>query len=456
MHPPFPVAHHPPLFLILAIVFAGCLSPERQVTPPPSPLAFQELVQPLAQRRGLPVKEEIRINLQAAHGAPGIVGEFSGATPIAEIERAYKSLGLLADNARLGHAFGEYRRISRLIDYDRTTGEVSLGPEAYRLGAPLEKANPRAARELPVALGIALALQDQHFNWRERVSSMAREDRHAAFLALAGGDAALTALSVNTGEDSANQPAAKLLLSAQIAAEIDKLAAALPNYLRRQLTLPYRAGSQFVYWAFKARGSVGVNGLYAEPPLTTSEILHPEKYFIEHAAPLRFFPAALLRRFKDAPIVDRSLGEDCIAGLLSGAHEEKSAEATAAGWRGDQLLAFRDGVNLSTVWFSSWKSENQAQEFLRDYRMVIEARHGVRFGFASAPKNALWIASARDRRGWLLQNHGSVVLLVSAASAGRLVELANDAWLDLEIDTETMELPLDWAKLSRQWSVASR
>jgi hypothetical protein len=103
-----------------------------------------------------------------------------------------------------------------------------------------------------------------------------------------------------------------------------------------------------------------------------------------------------------------------------------------------------------------WATESQAREFLQAFRKVIESRHGVRFGFASAPKNAPSIASVGDMRGWLLQNRGSVVLLVSAAPASRLADLANDAWLDLEIDKEPMELPLDWAKRPRQMSLTSR
>ncbi|MGE5215641.1 MAG: hypothetical protein ACM3SP_01415 [Chloroflexota bacterium] len=442
------------LLILLTIALPGCFSPESSAVPMPSVSAFRDLVQALAQSRGLPVAKEIRLNRKEINGAASLESAFSSPVPIPDLERAYKSVGLLANDAQLGKAWGEYRHILRLIDYNSATATLSLAPGAARLGAPLERANPRAARELPVALGIALALQEQQFNWRERIRSMASEDRRAAFYALTGGDAALAAISLVSSKTTSS--AAILTASAQIAAEVDKLAAALPGYMRRQLTLPYRAGSQFIYWAYKARGWPGVNALYVNPPVSTAEILHPEKYFLQHAAPLRYFPAALLRRYKEIPNLEQSLGEDAVAASLASAHPEKSADATASGWRGDRLFAFRDGANLTTAWFSSWSTENQAREFLQAYRAVLEHRHAIRFNFSPAPKNAPWIASGGDQRGWLLQNRGTVVLLISAAPAGRLIDLANDAWLDLEIEKETMDLPFDLGKRSRQLSLVSR
>jgi hypothetical protein len=451
-----PATSYYSLLTFLIVILTGCVSPDSTVVRPTAPLDFQELVKALAQWRGLPVKKEIRLNWQTGNGTPSVQSDSLSIAPTAELERAYKSIGLVANDAPFGPLLSECERLSRLIFYDRMTGVVSLAPDAARLGVPLDKVNTSAARDLPPALAVAMALQEQHFDWRERVESTTSADRRSAFRALAGGDAALAVLSLGQGKDRIDQPARELTLSFQIAAEINKLAASLPDYLRRELTLPYRAGSTFAFWAFKARGWQGVNALYANPPLSTAEILHPENYFIQRTAPLRFFPAALLRRFKGNPSVEQSLGEDAVAGLLAGAHTEKFAEEAAAGWRGDRLWAFRDGADLTTVWLSSWATETHAREFLQAYRKVIESRHGVRFSFTSAPKNAPSIASLGDRRGWLLQNRGSEVLLVSAATASRLADLANDAWLDLEIDKEPMDLPFDWAKRPRQMSLTRR
>jgi hypothetical protein len=67
--------------------------------------------------------------------------------------------------------------------------------------------------------------------------------------------------------------------------------------LRQKLTFPFREGSQFVFWALRAKGWPGVDALYGNPPISAAEILHPERYFLLREAPLRFFPAALLGKF---------------------------------------------------------------------------------------------------------------------------------------------------------------
>ncbi len=266
-----------------------------------------------------------------------------------------------------------------------------------QVGAPLAILNAPKDREFAPVLAIVQALQEQHFHWRATIDKVALEDRRSAFRALATGDAALTLLTIGMrGEDLKLLPA-QFGVATQIAGEIDKLAASLPDFLRRQLTFPYRHGSQFVYWAFKSKGWEGVDGLYANPPLSTSEILHPEKYFVERETPLRFFPAQLLRRFKESSIVEQSLGEDAIIGLL--ARDRSVPVDIAAGWRGDQLFAFPESGNPTIIWFSSWRTEDQAHEFLLAYRAVLEARHRIRFNSAAGQRNGALIARARNQRG---------------------------------------------------------
>src|SRR6185295_12605226 len=88
----------------------------------------------------------------------------------------------------------------------------------------------------------------------------------------------------------------------KFALELEKSAAGLPDYLRHRLLFPYREGSQFALWALKAKGWQGVNALYANPPLSTAQILHPEKYFAQPDAPSDFLPAGLIRAMRDGPL----------------------------------------------------------------------------------------------------------------------------------------------------------
>jgi hypothetical protein len=185
-----------------------------------------------------------------------------------------------------------------------------------------------------------------------------------------------------------------------------------------------------------AKGWQGVDALYADPPRTTAQVLHPETYFIERNPLTHFFPAGLLRRLRTNSLVEDSIGELSIRTLLEGEYSKKYAADTAAAWRADQLFSFQNDADLNTFWFSSWGSETAAEEFVRAYRKVIENRQRLRFDRVAQAKDLALIGVARDGRAWLLQARGPVVLVVQSATANRATELAEEAWKDLESEAE--------------------
>ena len=141
---------------------------------------------------------------------------------------------------------------------------------------------------------------------------------------------------------------------------MELLARALPTFLRNQLVLPLREGSDFVAWAIKAKGRDGLNALYANPPSSTAQILHPEKYYLTPQPPQRFFPAGLLRHMAVPTLFEQSLGEFLLRGLLETENSlALSSQIAAAGWRGDQLFAFAGKSIQTTAWYRSWGSPGQ-------------------------------------------------------------------------------------------------
>jgi hypothetical protein len=421
--------------LLLFIPLTGCLSPEPKPFPAPSPDAFRELTRSVAEWRQLPLARPIRLQIQPGGVETGqnvFPSPINGPSP-AQLEQAYKAIGLLPNHVDFSTALAEYRKIVELISYDGPKDLVILSAHAARLAAPLERSNPSAAHELPAVIGVMRALQERHFNWRERINSSAFDDRRMALRAVAMGDALLTAVSRGAGEKLAP---ANLAALQQIAAAVDQLASHLPDFLRQQASFPYREGGQFVYWALAAKGWQGVDALYADPPRTTAQVLHPETYFIERNPLTHFFPAALLRRLRTNSLVEDSIGELSIRTLLEGEYAKKYAADTAAAWRADQLFSFQNDADLNTFWFSSWGSETAAEEFGRAYRKVIESRQRLRFDRVAQAKDLALIGAARDGRTWLLQARGPVVLVVQSATANRATELAEEAWKDLESEAE--------------------
>jgi hypothetical protein len=266
-----------------------------------------------------------------------------------------------------------------------------------------------------------------------------------ALRALAVGDAILTITARANRSTDRKLTAADLAAGQGFARELEKTAARLPEFLRQKLIFPFREGIQFAYWAHDARGWPGVNALYADPPVSTAQIRHPEKYFIHRELPKRFFPAALLASMKDGTVVEQSFGEELIRALLATTHSGKTASETATPWRGDQLFAFQEGEDLTTAWYSSWASAAEATAFQKVYRIVLEKRQRVRFDSASGNSDRQ-DGQSRDGRAVTLQGHGPVVLYLTGVPAHRLNEFADRAWQDLEIDSDLTAASFDLAK----------
>jgi len=427
----------------LLAALASCISAETRLPTETTPTDFAALAKDIAGFRGLPLQRDIALTRAA-----GAAGQMNSQHPfqLQHVERAYKSIGLLLGNDDLGKALNEFRQLAQLATYDAATGRVALASDAVKLGAPFVMTDAILAREAPFGFAVIAALQEQNFNWQTKTEGVYLEDRRLAFRALATGDAALTLVARANRKSPENFAASDLAAAGKFSAELEKSAARLPDFLRQQITLPYREGSQFALWALKAKGWPGVDALYANPPLSTTEILHPEKYYLKRQAPMQFFPAALLRAMKDGPAAEQSLGEYLIRGLLASANPLKQSNDSAARWRGDQLFAFADGDNFITVWFSAWDSPADAAAFQAAFRAVLEKRPRIRFDAKAALSASTLSGLTRDNRGVWLQAIGPTVMFISGARSDRLSSFADTAWQDLEIEADATALRFDSAR----------
>ncbi len=91
-----------------------------------------------------------------------------------------------------------FHRLERLISYDSAKEQILIAADTARLSSELPAPYDRAATELPLAIGIVHALQQQHFQWQEKISGTFTDDTRLAYRAIAGGDALLTALAYIT------------------------------------------------------------------------------------------------------------------------------------------------------------------------------------------------------------------------------------------------------------------
>ena len=344
---------------ILSGLLAACSGSEPQRLNPTPALSLTEIKQRVSEIRALPFKQETDQSGLPALSSAAVADDLSGQSS-AQIGRAYKRVGLLAESVDFTKAMMEFTRLKRFALYEASRERLAIAPEAARLGEALAGERRGDADQIAAVLALTRALQDQHFRWSDRVKGLGSEDRKLAFHALADGDALLAALNYLT---KYREPLNWAQATMRFAAELEKVGGHLPELLKQELVFPYRDGSQFAQWAFLAKGWSGVNALFADPPISSAEILRPEKYYIRRLAPLRITPFGLKRQFKGNAVLDETLGEYRIQILLGSNQPREEARQIAAGWTGDHLSAYPDGDGLITAWISAWsRSEEHTSE----------------------------------------------------------------------------------------------
>ncbi|MDP2602173.1 MAG: hypothetical protein Q8S00_06220 [Deltaproteobacteria bacterium] len=438
---------------ILSGLLAACAGsePPRLNSAPSPPLSLAELKQRVSEIRALPFKQTADQAELSALSSAG-VGDDLGGPSLAQIARAYKRIGLLAESVDFAKAMMEFARLKRLAVYEAGRERLTIAPEAARLGEALAGTQNGDPNQVASVLALARALQDQHFRWSDRVKGLGSEDRKLAFQALADGDALLVALNYLS---KYREPLNWAQATNRFAAGLEKVGGHLPELLKQDLIFPYRDGSQFAQWAFLAKGWSGVNALFAEPPISSAQILHPEKYYLRRFTPLRITPFGLRRQFKENAVLDETLGEFRIQILLGSNQPREESRQIAAGWTGDHLSAYPDGDGLITAWISAWSGDKEARDFQRAFRSVLERRHRVRFDETPGQPDG-WKANLRTGRSIVLQTRGAVVLFLDGIASARALEVSEENWKNLEIAPESVDLPFESAKQPAQLSLSSK
>jgi hypothetical protein len=154
------------------------------------------------------------------------------------------------------------------------------------------------------------------------------------------------------------------LLEVQTAPQPDT--SAVPGWMLRQLQFPYLAGFAFVN-GLRATGDwAAVDAAYDDAPVSTEQVLHPEKY-LDREAPVEVEAVPLAERMGAGweAIEPNTIGEVMIdIWLVELGAGQEAATAAAAGWGGDRLAVAGgpDGA-WAMAWRIAWDSAAEADEF---------------------------------------------------------------------------------------------
>ncbi len=276
---------------------------------------------------------------------------------LAATQRIYELMGLVPPGTDLKALYLRLLGSQVAGYYDDKTKELYVVSKSGGLG-PTE--------QVTFAHEFDHALQDQNFGLKNlHLDTIGQGDRTLAALAVPEGDATLLMTLWAQGHLTPADLVQLLKDSSDPAQQ--KILAEMPPLLRESLIFPYTAGLQMVNGARATGGWAAVDALYAKPPASTEQVLHPDTYAAGEAPIAVTFPADLAKRLGNGWSGDTqdTLGEFVLRTWLAngGAVTAPVAETAATGWGGDRIALVRNGDRSGIVIDTRWDTAADAAEF---------------------------------------------------------------------------------------------
>jgi hypothetical protein len=365
---------------------------------------------------------------------------------LAEVELGLKAFGLIPEGmdlktyvpelltSQIAGFYDPHRKVLAIVD--RHGG--LLGKEA---GAQLGAEMTRKMEDGLLVHELTHAIQDQHFDLDHLSGPDPLSDGGVARLALVEGDATLVMLDDLIHASIEEVPEARGLVTELMAdgggeegvaaagkgLPGQKEMATAPAWFRDQLLFSYSRGAAFCLEVRRRGGQKLLDYAFAaDPPRSSEQILHPEKWFGRRDDPVVIAWPDLGRELPGyAKAAEGQLGEEGIAVLLRPAlGEGEQAAAAAAGWGGDRFAVYRQGGRRLLAWIVDWDTEEAA----------------ARFQAAATRLGAGWtVARAAPRRVIVLR--GDLEAADRTAVLARLAAARAEAPANHDIDLARLGIP---------------
>ncbi len=319
----------------------------------------------MAEIRGIPVADPVPFRFLDDTGIDAYVrDQIDDPETVEEIGKAdalYKLLGLISVESVL---FDQY---SSLLDA-QVLGAYDPDVEEFVVRQPGAEFGP--SQEFTYAHEYVHRLQDAQFSLDailDRLEEEGNSDRSLAFSALVEGDATTSQQLYAIRHLDLNQ-LSQILAESQEAIEGSEGA---PYILQRGLEFPYIEGASFADRLRSTQGIESLDAAFANPPDSTEQILHIEKYVnrelpLEVSLPEGLFDSEGLNGEGWDVIDEDVFGEFFLKAWLEaiGARSSDAAEA-AAGWGGDAMtLAVNNEGEHALVGMIAWDNPSvDAEQF---------------------------------------------------------------------------------------------
>jgi hypothetical protein len=321
--------------------------------PPELHRRMDGLVRTAEERRGLRLKRAVAWGWLRPDVLREKVAEEMGkdlpAEKLRPLEAALKAFGLVPETLDVAAVYTDVLTQQIAGFYDPEAEYMALvrrgegGPDA-----------PHAGDDMVLVHEVAHAIQDQHFDLEAFTSLDPMLDASAARSALVEGDATWTMMQHTGGIDPE-------------ALERDAdLGDGIPSWFEETLLFSYFRGLAFCLEVRGAGGQALVDRAFmADPPRSTEQILHPEKWIGKRDEPVAIAWPDLSKALPGhAKTAEGELGELGVRILLTGqgAKDRKAAETAAAGWGGDRFAVYEKAGRRVLAWITEWDTEADAAE----------------------------------------------------------------------------------------------
>jgi hypothetical protein len=395
-----------------------------------------KIAEEVADARGLPAPRALERRLvsrgeaEAARDA-ALEATVGGPDAVARA-RLWERLGLLPEGA-------DYPALVA-----RSLGAPAASYDVVRRRLTVPSWIPLVEQQTALAHELAHAVADQRFGLRQLLG-IGLDGHHAldgdaerARLALIEGDASVAALE-------RMDPRGAFQSRPELTTLAERLRAApptsTPSWIRAGAIFAHAEGLLFVGRVRARAPWTAVNALWEDPPASSEQVLHPEKYLAREKPVMVTIakPPALGEAWKEA--ASDVLGELGVRTWLGLAAPRALAERAAAGWGGDRAALYEPvappphfppdaGVADAGVpppprpfvaWSTVWDDVTDADDFARNAAPVLAVLSGD--AAAATPDDPDRVVARRGPLVWALARRGAAVTLLLGAPESALAAI---------------------------------
>ncbi len=268
-------------------------------------------------------------------------------------------------------------------------------PVTKELVVPVSVDGITPLQEVVIVHELIHALTDQHFDFGDEYERTVEEgvrDDASAMLASFEGDATYQQFLYLESLDPAAAAAAALE-----ALQIDRsVLEASPRWMQRDLAFPYEQGLRFTDFLIDEGGLKAVDESYLSPPISTEQILDPNKY-LRDELPLDLEPLTVTLAGWDLAD-EASWGEWGTRMMLLEVLSPGNLAQATAGWGNDTYRFFVNGPDSAMAW--SYVAE------------TVEDAEDLTNALIAMSRDQMGASDAQESGGGLLFNGGDPYVFI--------------------------------------------